>query len=472
MPYNFYPLNREQLLLFPPSLRDWVPEDDFSWFVLDAVAQMDLAPFYEGYREDGKGGEGYDPSMMVALLIYAYCLGERSSRRIEWLCQRDVGFKVVTANQVPDHTTICRFRSEKEEAIRFLFTEVLRLCAEAGMVKVGVVALDGTKMKAKAALEANRTEISIRAEVDAMLIEARERDEEEDRLHGKRRGDELPEEFRRRGDRLERLKACKARLESERAKTEAAHAARAAERAEKEARTGRKLRGRKPKEPADMPVEEPKANVTDPESRIMKTRRGYVQGYNAQVAVTEGQVVLAAEVTQEANDVKQLAPVLSKAVENAGKVLDGAKIEVALADAGYWSESNILAADPEGPELLVATTKDWKQRKALREARPPRGRIPENMSPKDRMERKLLTKRGRRLYRIRGQTVEPVFGQVKDARGFDGFMRRGVAACDSEWKFINATHNLLKLKRSGKWSLRKREEEAGRAIEKQTLKAA
>ena len=327
MAYNFFPVDREQMYLFPPSLKDWVPEGDLSWFILDAVGEMDLQTFYEGYRLDGLGGKGYEPAMMVSLLLYSYCLGERSSRRIEWLCQRDVGFKVVAANQVPDHSSIARFRQDHEEKMTVLFKQVLRLCAGAGVVKVGVVAVDGTKIKGNAALDANRTKESIDSEVEKMFAEAAAKDEEEDRL-------------------------------------------------------------------------------------------------------------------------------LERVLDTVREILPEAQVGVFLGDAGYWSKA-VGEAGAAGPELLVATTKDWKQRKAAREAPPPHGRIPKDLSARDRMERKPLTQRGRRLYKIRGKTVEPVFGQVKDARGCDRFMRRGKGACDSEWKLIAATHNLLKLYRSGKRTARK-----------------
>lgn len=451
MAYNFFPVDREQMYLFPPSLKDWVPEGDLSWFILDAVGEMDLQTFYEGYRLDGLGGKGYEPAMMVSLLLYSYCLGERSSRRIEWLCQRDVGFKVVAANQVPDHSSIARFRQDHEEKMTVLFKQVLRLCAGAGVVKVGVVAVDGTKIKGNAALDANRTKESIDSEVEKMFAEAAAKDEEEDRLYGERRGDELPEGLRTRSERLQRLKACREQIEAKERAIAQQRETKRAERSEKEARTGRKVRGRKPK---DKKAEPAKANVTDPDSRIMKTRKGYEQGYNAQAVVTEGQIILAAEVTQEANDVKQLAPMLERVLDTVREILPEAQVGVFLGDAGYWSKA-VGEAGAAGPELLVATTKDWKQRKAAREAPPPHGRIPKDLSARDRMERKLLTQRGRRLYKIRGKTVEPVFGQVKDARGCDRFMRRGKGACDSEWKLIAATHNLLKLYRSGKRTARK-----------------
>lgn len=445
MAYNFFPVDRDQMLLFPPSLRDWVPEGDLSWFILDAVGEMDLRAFYEGYRQDGLGGKGYEPSMMVGLLLYSYCLGERSSRKIEWKCQRDVGFKVVAANLLPDHCSIARFRQDHEEEMKALFMGVLRLCAEAGLVKVGVVSLDGTKIRGNAALDANRTKETIGSEVEKMFAEAAAKDEEEDRLHGERRGDELPEGLRTRSSRLQRLKTCRDQIEAKERATALAQESKKAERSEKEARTGKKVRGRKPK---DKTPEPEKANVTDPDSRIMKTRKGFVQGYNAQAVVTKEQIILAAEVTQEANDVQQLEPMVERVLDHVREILPEAGVGVVLGDAGYWSKA-VGEADPAGPELLVATTKDWKQRKAAREAPPPRGRIPHGLSARDRMERKLLTKRGRRLYKICGKTVEPAFGQIKDARGCDSFMRRGKAACDSEWKLIAATHNLLKLYRSG-----------------------
>jgi len=446
MAYNFRMVHRDQMYLMPPSLKEWLPEDDLAWFVMDAVSQMDLEKFYRRYREDGRGNAAYDPSMMVSLLLYSYCMGERSSRRIERLCERDVAYRVIAANQVPDHATIARFRQTHEQELGELFTQVLKLCAKAGLVKVGLVALDGTKIKANAALAANRTHTSIEEEVRKWLKEAQATDEEEDRLYGPdRRGDELPPELADRRSRLARLKECKERLEREAAQAAARQQAKIEAAQAEEAATGKKRRGRKPKPAKLTPEPDARANVTDPDSRIMKTRSGYVQGYNAQAVVTEDQIVVAAEVTQEENDVHQLHPMLSKAKENLGVAGCQEEIEAVVADAGYWSKANIREADPHGPELLIATTKDWKQRKAMREKPTPRGRIPANLPLRERMERKLLTKRGRALYTKRSQTVEPVFGQIKDARGCDRFLRRGKSACDSEWKLLCATHNLLKL---------------------------
>lgn len=453
MAYNFKECNREQVFLLPPSLQEWLPSKDLAWLIIDVVAEMDLLALYRIYRPDGKGQAAYEPSMMVALLLYAYSLGIRSSREIEKLCERDIGFKVVSANQVPDHSTISRFRKDSGAILKDLFNQVLKLCREAGLVKVGVVALDGSKVKANAALEANRTYGHIEREVRKMLDEAEARDAEEDRLYGSdKRGDELPDELADRISRRARFSACKKRLEQEAAEKAAEQQSKIEERKAAEAETGKKKRGRKPQKPAPAPSPEAKANVTDPDSRIMKTRKGYFQGYNSQAVVTEEQIIIAAEVTNQENDYEQLHPMLKMARENLKEIAPRKtpRIKTALADAGFASNANFGAEKPEGPELLIATRKDWKQRQEAAESSPPRGRIPKRLTLTQRMERKLLTKRGRALYKKRGQTVEAVFGQIKDNRGIRSFMRRGLKACSEEWKLICATHNLLKLWRSGK----------------------
>jgi len=451
MAYNFLPCDRNQAYLLPPSLEDWLAEGHLAWFVLDAVEQIDLQPFYKKYRTDGVGNSAFNPSMMVSLLLYAYCTGERSSRRIERFCQTDVAYRVITANQSPDHSTISRFRQDNESHLKSLFLELLRLCAEVGLVKLGKVSLDGTKIKANASLAANRTLNGLEQEVDKMLAEAAAKDAEEDNAFGPdKRGDELPKDLQDRNRRLNRLQACKERLEREKAEARQAQQARIDQRRAAEEATGRKHRGRRPKSPEKAENKEAKANVTDPDSRIMKTRKGYVQGLNAQVAVTEDQLIVAEDVTQQANDKQQLHPMLEQAEANRQTVGVKEKIGVALADAGYSSDDNFTKTPSGGIELLVATQKDWKQRKAMREQQPPTGPIPSCLSAAELMERKLLTDRGRELYKLRSQTVEPVFGQIKDVRGFDRFMRRGFGACRSEWSLICATHNLLKLWRSGK----------------------
>ncbi len=391
MAYNLLTLDREQGYLMPPSLREWLAEGDLAWFILDSVDQMDLEEFYAAYRNDGWGAAAYDPAMVVGVLLYAYCQGVRSSRKIARALERDVGFRVVAANQQPDFRTICRFRSEHEKALERLFVQVLWLCREAGLVKLGAVALDGAKIAANAALDANRNHKTIEEEVQRMLAEAKKSDMEEDALFGpEKRGDELPEGLGRRVERLKRLQEARFRLEKEAEVAARVAQERLARRQAEEAANGKKKRGRKPKVVEPAPVEEAKANISDPDSRIMKARQGYVQGYNVQTIVSRDQIIVAVGVTREANDVQQLKPML----ETLERTLEAAGVEerprAALADAGYWSEANVAACSrPEGPELLIATTKDSKRRKALRERGCPRGRIPKDLSPRERMERRV-----------------------------------------------------------------------------------
>lgn len=451
MAYNFIECDRDQMYLLPVSMRDWLSEDHLAWFILDAVQEMDLAPYYRKYRVDGWGRAAYEPGMMVSLLLYAYCLGVRSSRQIEQACEVDVAFRVITANHKPDYSTICRFRKEFEKELSDLFTEVLRLCVAAGLVKVGLLALDGTKVKGNASLAANRTYEYLHKEVERMLGEAEAVDAEEDARYGKdRRGDELPTELAHRASRLATLKRAKQELDRQAWEKAAEKREKIEARTEEEQVTGKKKRGRKPKESDGVPDPKAKANLTDVDSRIMKTRHGYIQGYNAQAMVTKEQIIVSAEVRQQQNDVKQLHPMINQASEELAAAGVKQKIGVVVADAGYYSEENIRRLAPDGPELLLATTKDHKQRQAMNEAVCPRGRIPKCATVKERMERRLLTKRGKALYKMRSQTVEPVFGQIKEGRSCSGFMRRGVSAVRSEWRLICAAHDLLKLWRSGK----------------------
>jgi len=452
MAYNLLPCDREQGYLMPPSLRDWLGEGELAWFVLDAIEQMDLGEFYVAYRKDGWGAAAYDPAMMVAVLLYAYCQGIRSSRRIAMALERDISFRVVAANQQPDFRTVCRFRAEHEKRLEKLFVQVLQMCRAAGLVKLGVVALDGSKVAANASLAANRSYKTLEGEVVKMLAEAKEVDAEEDALFGtERRGDELPEGLGRRAERLKRLQEAKVRLEREASEARKRSRQRVEQRQEEEAATGKKKRGRKPKEEVAVPVEDAKANTTDPDSRIMKTHQGYVQGYNVQAVVSQDQIIVAVGVTQEANDVQQLKPMLGIMEHALGAAGIEDRPRTVLGDAGYWSEANVtIGSDLDRSELLIATTKDWKQRKLLREQGCPRGRIPGRLSPRERMERKLLTKRGHALYKMRGVLVEPVYGQMKEGQGFRRFMRRGLDAAVSEASLVATSHNLLKLWRSGK----------------------
>lgn len=446
MGYNFKECNREQMYLLPPNIREWVKPDHLVWFVQDAVAQMDISGFYRSYREDGKGGSAFEPSIMLILLLYAYCQGERSSRRIERLCEEAITYRVITANNKPDHATISRFRKQHIALLEKLFVEVLKLCKEAKMVKLGVVALDGTKMVANASLAANRTAGALESEVKKMLQEAEETDAAEDTLFGAdHRGDELPEELQDPRSRLARLKQCKERLDEQAAQAKEAQQAKIEKRTQEEQQSGQKKRGRKLRPAKDVVNEEAKANVTDPESRIMKTRSGYVQGYNAQAIATEEQIIIAADVTQEENDVHQVHPMLDKAqatLENANVT---EPIKAATLDAGYFSDANISKSAPNDPELYIATKKDWKQRKESSSPDFFSEPIPEGLNAKQRMEYKLKTEAGNKIYAKRKTIIEPIFGQIKDARRIRTFLMRGILAAKGEWNLICATHNLLKL---------------------------
>jgi transposase len=443
--YNFVTSERDQLYLLPPSLSEWLPEDHLAWFVLDCVEEMDLDAFYAKYREDGWGGAAHDPRTMVALLVYAYCLGVRSSRQIERACQVDVGFRVICGGLFPDHTTIARFRQRHEEALKTIFTASLRLCAKAGMTRVGLVALDGTKMAAPASMQKNRTKDAIDEEVDKMFAEAEAIDAAEDARFGEARGDEPPAVLRGRAERKRRFKAAKELLDKELEEERKAYEARLAERRAEEERRGKKLRGRKPKAPKDKAgAKEKKVNTTDPESKVMSSTKGFLQGYNAQAVANEDQVVVAAEVTDERNDLGLLHPM----IEATKTSLAAAGIEdrpgKLLADAGYCSEGNLAALDEEDPDAYIAT-RNMKKNPTPRTGR--RGPLKKDATLIEQMDRKVSSKAGRDLYKRRQAIIEPVFGQIKDVRKIRSFMRRGKQAADSEWKLICGTHNLLKLYR-------------------------
>jgi transposase len=437
--------NREQMFLLPPSVDQWIPKDHVVRFVWDCVCQMDLWAFHCAYGIEGR--PPYDPAMMLAVLIYAYSQGIRSSRKIAKACAEQLPFRWLTGNMVPDHCAIARFRSRHEEAIRKVFVEVLRLCCEAGLINLGKIFLDGTKLKANASLEANRRLDQLKKEVAEMLEEADQADREEDKQFGPEgSGDVLPKELQCPQDRLQRLQAARERLEkqaeAERKEQEEKIRAREAE----EACSGKKKGGRKPKAPEEAVDHDRKANVTDPDSRIMKTRREYIQGYNGQAVVTQDQIIVSVAATRDENDLHQLEPM----IEETKRTIEEAAIQESMgalaADTGYWRDDlDVPAIEEEGPELVIATKKDHKQRKACEDEGAPKGRIPKNATARQRMERKLMTKKGRETYKLRGQTVEPVFGQIKRNFGFLGFMRRGLRAAQSEWALICACFNLMKL---------------------------
>ena len=442
MAYNFYRCDAEQGFLLPPFVRDWLPAGDFFWFVIDAVGEFDLSKFFKKYRDDGVGHAAFDPKMMVTLLIYSYSVGERSSRKIESLCERDIAFRSISGNLRPDHSSICRFRKDFEEEIAGLFLEVLRLCQEAKLTKAGVVALDGTKIQGNASLAANRTKESLEKEVLEILKEAKERDETEDRAHGDKRGDELPHGLQERNSRLNRIRECIERLrEKEVAKEEKLQKAQAERQAKED--QGQKVRGRKPKVAAE--TKKPKANPTDPESRILKSGGKFLQGYNAQAVANEEQVILAAEITQEENDQKQLHAMLESTSCNLTEIGQDGKIGIALADKGYSPEISNPNPVPGNAEIIVPP----QAKDSQKDSPCPRGPIPGGATPVERMHRKLKTQRGKALYKKRAQIIEPVFGQIKWCRRLSRFSRRGKKACASEWKLMCAVHNLGKLWKKG-----------------------
>jgi len=441
MAENFLSCDREQELLLPPSLREWLPGGHLAWFVLDAVEAIDLDAFYGAYRQDGHGRAAHDPGMMVALLLYSYALGERSSRAIERRCEEDVACRVICANRVPDHATIARFRARHEDALAETFTQVLGLCAKAGLVSVGLVAVDGTLIAANASRAATRTHDAIREEVDRILDEAAAADGAEDERFGDARGDELPTELVDRRSRIERLRRCREELEAEQAEVQGTYEKNLRRRAEWEAEHGRKLGGRKPTLPDPEALAMRKINVTDPDSRLIcRTGKTPVQGYNAQAVATTGQIIVAAEVTQQANDSGQLEPMIVAA----GRELQGAGIqqpvETVLADGGYWNAPQIARMREVGTTAIVPTKNATRTKPRTLSAR----QGPEAQ----RIEELLETPDGAALYRRRQQMIEPVFANTKFIRGIARFQRRGLAACAAEWKLIAAGHNLLKLWRA------------------------
>src|SRR5712692_9862591 len=375
MPQNFIACDRDQELLLPPNLREWLPEDHLAWFVLAAVDEMDVSAFLGAYRADGHGRPAHDPAMMLALLLYAYCKGQRSSRGIERECVEDVAYRVIAANQRPDHTTIARFRQRHEDALADLFGEVLALCAQAGLVGVSVMAVDGTKVHANASQHSNREYEQIAREI---LAEAAATDRLEDEQFGEARGDELPPELSteqgRRGwlrdarRRLEaerdanpkpvprsrpaRLKESKRRLEEELWAECQANDAYEAYRARGVMRDGRRFGGPpKPYEPPATPAG--KVNVTDPDSRNVKTPRGYMQGYNAQAATNERQIVIAAEINGDSSDFGHLQPMVSAAQQELERAGVTQTPEVLVADAGYWHQAQMENVINQGIQVLI-----------------------------------------------------------------------------------------------------------------------
>jgi transposase len=440
MTYNFLRGDRDQPFLLPPDLRDWLPHDHLAWFTLDVVDQLDLTPFDQAHRNDGHGHPAYDPKTLLAVLLYGYCIGARSSRQIERRCHEDIAFRVLAANQLPDHVTIARFRVRHEQALAGFLVESLTLCAAAGMVRVGTVALDGTKLAANAADKANHTHDQLEREVAEILRQAAETDQHEDRLFGEARGDELPKALASKAGRLARLRQAKAQLEAEAAAREQASQQRVAAHtaaATAKGQTPRQLK-RRPQETANPKAT---ANTTDPDGRFLHTRNHTVQGYNAQAVTTLEQVIVAAELTCEANDIHQLDPMLTATATTLAAAGIDERPEATLADSGYWSIDN-LTTIPNAPELYIPPARHGRQGKPRKDGKPSESK---SDGLRAAMWAKLKSEDGKARYAKRRETVEPAFGQIKEQQGARRFLRRGLRACNAEWKLLCGTHNLLKL---------------------------
>lgn len=454
---SFRAYDPDQVLLMAPVLSEWLPEGDLAHFVSDLVeSALDLSAIYAAYEEE-RGFPPYDPRLMLKLLVYGYANGVASSRKLEAATYRDVAVRMLCAGQHPDYRSIARFRARHLEALSELFVQALRLCKQARLVGLGTLALDGTKLRANASrhkamsyermvkkeTQLEREIAVLRENVDALLQDAELLDAEEDVRFGRdRRGDELPEELRRREGRLERIREAKAALEAEAREAETARRAELRE------------QGKKPRRPPngrDPFAPKPKAqrNFTDPESKIMKTSDGsFHQCYNGQAVVdSQAQVIVAAELSDQAPDAEQLAPALDQLAGNldavGGELPKGAAL---TADAGYFSEENVTITTEQGLDPFIATGR-FKHSEPPAPA--PRGPIPKNATPKQRMARKLKTKPGHAVYARRKAIVEPVFGQMHTVQDARRLLLRGELAARQQWRFHCAIHNLLKLHRNG-----------------------
>ncbi|HET8537815.1 MAG TPA: transposase [Solirubrobacteraceae bacterium] len=506
MAKDFRPVDRGQQFLLPPDMAEWLPADHLAWFVIAVVDELDMSAFKARRKLGGAGRAAFDPRMLLALLVYAYACGQRSSRQIERLCATDVAFRVICAQDVPDHATIARFRAEHRAGVEELFTQVLVLCARAGLARLGVVAVDGTKIAANASIAADRSRAWLRGQAAAMLEEAERVDAEEDALFGSARGDELPEQFADPRTRKARIKAALERLReadaAEDAQAEAEMAcwsarldAAAAALAKAEAAAQGRLDihrrkaadaaagvGRKPQGKLPVPVEghcrvraargrlarvvaereqarlrllearaareqDTKVNLTDADSRRMPTKKGWIHGYNAQLAVSDDQIILAAALTQQPSDVQAFIP-MTRAAEAAVRALGEATgaelaIGVVLADAGYLSAANLTAP---GPDRLIALGKN-RQLQADARDRPAAGPPPPGADPLTAMGHRLRTPEGIATYKRRAATVEPVNGHLKDRIGLRRFSLRGKEKAQTELTLAAAVANLLKLHR-------------------------
>lgn len=444
--YRHYDMNQQMLL--PQDLREWLRADHLALYVSDVVDQLDLGGIMRAYEGEMRGRPPYHPAMMVKLLVYGYSTGRASSRKIERATYEDVAFRVLACNQQPDHASIAEFRRRHLKELGKLFVQVLKLCRRSGLVKLGHVAIDGTKMRANASKRKsltyermNKVEKELEEQVKALLEEAERTDEREDALYGKqKRGDELPEQLRNRETRLAKIREAKAQLESE-MKEEAAREEQlkkerkaAKEKGEAVLKTGHKRKWIRGETGEAVPKPDVQRNLTDADSRIMKdtVSGSFQQAYNAQIAVDDQtQIIVAARVVRHANDFEQLVPTLVKVKENVGRMP-----EAATADAGYFSARAVTDESLKDVDLYVPPNPLPKEGAGL------------SAAARSRMREKLNSPGGQEIYKKRNSTVEPVFAHIKHIRGYRQFLLRGLEKVEAEWSLICMTNNLLKMFRA------------------------
>ena len=450
MSKTYRPWKPNQQWLFPPSIQDWLPENDLVYFLIDTVGELDISAITQKYEQEARGFPPFHPRMMVALLLYSYCRGIFSSRKIMQACQERISFKVIVGDDIPNFRTISDFRKLHLKELQQFFVQVLQLCQQAGLVKLGHIALDGTKIKANAsrhkAMSYGRMlkeEKRLTEEIKQLFERAESIDRQEDNEYGtESRGDDLPQELVHRESRLKRIQKAKKALE---AKAVIAAQEAQKQRDQEDSKSGDKpKRGRKRKAVSEIPADNKQYNFTDPESSIMKANnKGWDQCGNAQAAVDSGnQIIVACDVTNQSNDKQQFEPMLGRAQDNVGQ---DKKIKAASADSGYYSETNVKFAEDKEIDAYIAT-KRTKHNDPVPKI--PRGRPPRDLTVQEKMARKLRTKKGRETYSKRKSIVEPVFGQIKGARGFVQFSLRGLEKMRGEWAIVCLTHNLLKLFRA------------------------
>ena len=477
--YNERKLPVDQQFLLPCDLQEWLPENSLAYTILDIVSTMDLSVFYGKYRKDGIGGKFLDPAIKLTILYYAYCTGTFSSRKIEEKIHYDIAFRVLARNHPIDHTTIARFRQEFKKPIGEYFKHVLIILKDAGAIKVGNIALDGTKLKANASKEKNKAYDPIRKEIDRILQESQRIDEEEDEIYGKDKGyEELPGLPKNRAERLELLNKIKEEIEAEQKEKAKEQEEKIKTREEDEKLNGKK-RGRKPKPPQYEADGEKKRNTTDPESRLMKSRDGLIQGYNGQVVTSENQYIVAHDVVNDQNDRHQLEPMLFQAIETLRDINENKTIlpKRILADAGYWVYENILSLGSIGVEILVSPRNEQKFSEVYEYSRtilemddfcrsanpaPCRALIQniatwvsntyckfdEKVTGSKEILKQVMGKKvaesSRHIYSRRKVEVEPVFAQIKKNMGFEKFSMRGKENCKAEWALVCTAYNIKK----------------------------